>query len=193
MEDFEIANLVYLGALAAVLGSWYIVQNKGGLSKMVRDAAAWVFIFVGALAVIGLWDDIRQNIMPRQTVIDDAGRVELPKGRDGHYRVTLTVNGKSVPFVVDTGATSVVLTHAAAERIGLDPDNLVFFTQAMTANGPVDTAPVTLDNVTLGPFEDSRVSAYVNGGDMDTSLLGMTYLNRFDSIQITGNTMILER
>ncbi len=193
MEDFEIANVIYLGALAAVLASWYIVQNKGGLSKMVRDAAAWVFIFIGALAVIGLWDDIRQNIMPRQTVIDDAGRVELPKGRDGHYHVTLKVNGTSVPFVVDTGATTVVLTQETAERIGLEPENLVFFTQAMTANGPVDTAPVTLDHVTLGPFEDNRVSAYVNGGEMDTSLLGMTYLNRFESIQIKGNVMILER
>lgn len=193
MQDFEIGNLIYLGLLSAVLISWYVVQNKGGLSKMVRDASAWVFIFVGTLAVIGLWGDIRQNVMPSQTVFTQDGRIELPRAEDGHYYVDLTINGRSVPFVVDTGATSVVMTRSDAERIGLDPDKLVFFTQAMTANGPVETAPVTLDAVTLGPFQDQAVPAYVNGGDMDTSLLGMTYLDRFDSIQITNGKMILER
>ncbi|MGH1413250.1 MAG: retropepsin-like aspartic protease family protein [Pelagimonas sp.] len=193
MQDFEIANLIYLSALGAVLISWYFVQNKGGLSKLVRDGAAWVFIFVGTMAVIGLWGDIRQNIMPRQMVMTETGQVELPRASDGHYYVDLEINGNTVPFMVDTGATSVVLTQSDAARIGLDPDTLVFFTQAMTANGPVDTAPVTLDQVTLGKFQDSRIPAYVNGGDMDMSLLGMTYLNRFESIQITKSKMILER
>ncbi|PYG34566.1 retropepsin-like aspartic protease family protein [Pelagimonas varians] len=193
MQDFEIGNLIYMSVLAAVLVSWYVVQNKGGLSKMVRDASAWVFIFVGTLAVIGLWGDIRQSVIPVQTVFTEDGRVELPRAEDGHYYVDLTVNNRSVPFVVDTGATSVVITQSDADRIGLDPENLVFFTQAMTANGPVDTAPVTLDTVILGPFQDQAVPAYVNGGEMDTSLLGMTYLDRFDSIQIKDGKMILER
>lgn len=193
MQDFEIGNLIYLSLLAVVLVSWYVVQNKGGLGKMVRDASAWVFIFVGTLAVIGLWGDIRQSVMPAQTVFTEDGRVELPRADDGHYYVDLVINGRTVPFVVDTGATSVVITKSDAERIGLESDNLVFFTQAMTANGPVDTAPVTLETVTLGPFQDQAVPAYVNGGEMDRSLLGMTYLDRFDSIQIANGKMVLER
>lgn len=193
MNGDDIGQLVYLGALAAVIVSWYVVQNHGGLGKMVRDAAAWIFIFIGTLAVIGLWGDIRQSVMPQQTVFEEQGRIELPRAEDGHYYVDLDINGNRVPFVVDTGATSVVLTQQDAKRIGIPPESLVFFTQAMTANGPVDTAPVTLDDVALGPFHDVDIPAYVNGGDMDMSLLGMTYLNRFASIQITGNTMILQR
>lgn len=193
MQGDDLGNMIYLGALGAVLVSWYVVQNHGGLSKLVRDAAAWVFIFIAVMAAIGLWGDLKHDLMPHQTVFEDQGRVELPRAEDGHYYVDLEINGRTVPFVVDTGATSVVLTQRDAERIGLDLNNLVFLTQAMTANGAVDTAPVSLDIVELGPFTDKNLPAYVNGGEMDTSLLGMTYLDRFESIQISGQKMVLER
>ncbi len=63
----------------------------------------------------------------------------------------------------------------------------------MTANGPVQTAPVELARMSLGPFSDTDVRAYVNDGEMEQSLLGMTYLQRFDRLEISGGEMILER
>ena len=65
--------------------------------------------------------------------------------------------------------------------------------RAMTAHGEVRTAPVRLDSVELGPVLDRNVRAWVNEGEMDKSLLGMSYLQRWNRIEITGNALVLSR
>ncbi|WP_417204984.1 retropepsin-like aspartic protease family protein [Antarctobacter sp.] len=193
MSGDQIGNLIYLVLLGGVLVSWFFVQGRASLGKTMQQMAAWALIFVGVIAVYGLWTDIRGTVLPQQMVFGSEGRVELPRAPDGHYYVTLQINDTPTRFVVDTGASSVVLTRAAAERAGIDVARLHFLSEAMTANGTVQTAPVTLDTVTLGPFADQRVAAYVNAGDMQNSLLGMTYLDRFSSLQISGGKLVLQR
>ena len=194
MSGDQIGNLIYLVLLGGVLVSWFFVQGRASLGKTMQQMAAWALIFVGVIAVFGLWSDIRGTVMPQQMVVGgEEGRIELPRAPDGHYYVTLQINGTPTRFVVDTGATSVVLTRSAAERAGIDVDSLHFLSAAMTANGKVQTAPVTLDTVEFGPFADQRVAAYVNAGDMQNSLLGMTYLDRYSSLQISGGKMVLQR
>lgn len=193
MSSMDYANLAYLGLLAAVLVFWVFVQNRDSLGKKAQQIAAWGLIFLGTVAAIGLWDDIRQTVRPSQAVFADQGRVELPRAPDGHYYVTLAINGAPTRFVVDTGATGMVLTEADAANAGLNTADLGYFSEAMTANGVVQTAPVQLDSVTLGPFADTNVRAYVNSGEMEQSLLGMSYLQRFARLEISGGRMILER
>lgn len=187
------ANLAYLALLGTVLVSWYVIQNRASLGKMVKQAGAWVLIFLGAIAVIGLWDDIRQTVQPRQAVFDAQGRVEVPMARDGHYYLTLMVNDAAVKFVIDTGATGVVLSRKDAERAGFNLDDLQYYDRAMTANGEVFTAPVRLDRVALGAIEDRDLPAYVNKGDLFGSLLGMSYLRRWSKIEIGDSKMVLIR
>ena len=94
-------------------------------------------------------------------------------------------------FVVDTGATEIVLSRADAKRAGIAMDDLLFFGRANTANGVVETAPVRLDRLSLGDQEARNIRAFVNGGEMEGSLLGMAYLNRFSRIEISGNELRL--
>ncbi|MEM1235641.1 MAG: TIGR02281 family clan AA aspartic protease, partial [Pseudomonadota bacterium] len=122
-----------------------------------------------------------------------ASEISVPRRPDGHFYLTLDVNDVPVEFVVDTGATDVVLSDADARRVGIDLENLAFFGQAMTANGPVDIARVTLDSVELGEFRDEQVRASVNSGEMNLSLLGMSYLNRFETLQIQDGRLTLIR
>lgn len=193
MSATEYGNLVYLVLLGAVIAFWFFAQNRQGLNKTLQQAAIWGLIFVGAVAAAGLWGDIRQTGTQQQLVVEEAGRIEVPRRPDGHYYLTLTINDTPVDFVVDTGATGMVLTQADANRIGLPRDEMIFFSEAMTANGPVRTAPVRLEDVALGPFEDSNVPALVNEGEMHVSLLGMTYLNRFARMEFNDGRLILER
>lgn len=193
MSGDQIGNLIYLVLLGGVIVSWFFVQGRASLGKTMQQMAAWALIFVGVIAVYGLWSDIRSTVIPQQMVFGGEGRIELPRAPDGHYYVTLSVNGAPTRFVVDTGATSVVLTRRAAEDAGIDLGRLHFLSEAMTANGKVQTAPVTLDTVEVGPFADRGVTAYVNAGDMQNSLLGMTYLDRFSSLQIAGGKLVLQR
>ncbi|MEM6388759.1 MAG: TIGR02281 family clan AA aspartic protease, partial [Pseudomonadota bacterium] len=109
----------------------------------------------------------------------------------GHFHATLEINGVPVRMVVDTGASELVLTQEDARRVGLEPENLAFTGRAFTANGPVETAPVRLDTVVLGGLETRGVRAVVNGGEMFDSLLGMSYLSQFESIEIRGRELIL--
>ncbi len=187
------ANLAYLGLLGAVLVSWYVIQNRASLGKMVKQAGAWVLIFLGAIAVVGLWDDISQTVRPTQAVFDTDGRVEVPRAPDGHYYLTLRINDTPVQFVIDTGASGVVLSREDAKRAGFDLDELNYYDRAMTANGEVRTAPVRLDHVALGGIEDRNVAAYVNEGELFGSLLGMSYLQRWSRIEIGDGRMVLVR
>lgn len=184
------AQLVYLILLLLAVSGWILVEYRGRLGLALRTAAAWGLIFVGVMAGYGLWSDIRRDL-PMQAVVQD-GAVEIARAADGHYHLTLTINGTPVNFMVDTGASNVVLSRADAERLGIDPDSLAFVGAAQTANGTVRTALVRLPEVTLGPWQDRNVAAFVNDGDMDLSLLGMDYLGRF-RIEIAGDRMVLRR
>jgi len=193
MTSMQYGNLAYLVLLGAVLAFWFFVQNRQSLNKTLQQGAVWALIFLGTIAAVGLWGDIRQTVTPQQMVMTDTGRVEVPRGPDGHYYLTLDINETPVRFVVDTGATGMVLTKDDAARVGLTDDDMIFYSEAMTANGPVRTAPVRLEDVALGPFHDSNVRAFVNEGDMTKSLLGMEYLNRYARLEISNGRLVLER
>ncbi len=190
MENIETAHLIYLVVLLIAIGSYFLASGR--LLRSLQQASAWVLIFLVVIAGVGVWQDIR-NERPYQTRVEDSGRIIAERGRGGHYFLTLEINSVPTRFLVDTGATDLVLTRQDAESVGLDPDSLNFLGRAFTANGEVSTAPVRLDVVQIGPVTDRDVYAVVNGGEMDQSLLGMEYLERWGKIEITGGELILTR
>ncbi|MBK5945417.1 aspartyl protease [Rhodobacter veldkampii DSM 11550] len=192
MDQDMFARLAYLALLLVAVGGWLIIDLRRNPGRSLQQAAIWVLIFLGVVAAVGLWGDIRRDIAPRQAVME-GGRVELPVAADGHFYLLAEVNGVTVRFVVDTGASDIVLTRRDAARVGLDPDGLSYFGQANTANGRVVTAPVRIAEFALGGIVDRDLRAVVNGGEMDGSLLGMAYLNRFSRLELSRDRMVLER
>lgn len=193
MDTFDTGRLVYLVILAVMVIGWFIAQGRGSWNKTLQQAAIWAFIFGGAIAAYGLWNDISQTVRPQQAVFEEGNRIVVPRSQNGHYFIETTVNGAPMRFVLDTGATSLVLTEKDARAAGLDPQKLNFYSRAMTANGEVRTAPVRLDEITLGSVTDHDVPAVVNEGEMSNSLMGMTYLQRWGKIEIAGDTLTLIR
>ena len=190
-----IASLVYLSILLVAVGSWVFMSSaeKPPAGKMIQQALIWLSVFVAVIAGYGLWQDVNRALMPRQAVFSEGASVAIPRDRDGHFYLTLDINNVPVSFVVDTGATDMVLSPRDAARIGLSPDTLIFSGRAFTANGSVATARVTLTSVALDGVVDRDVSAVVNGSALDTSLLGMRYLERWSSMMIDGDRMVLMR
>lgn len=197
MDDDTLARLLYLGLLGGAIGGYFLLANRDRLGRVAQQAAVWGLIFVGVIAGYGLWSDIRRDLVPYQAVFSEgaggAPRIEAPRAADGHYYLTLDIGGTPVRFIVDTGASDVVLSREDAARIGIDPDSLTYLGRAGTANGMVRTARVTLKDVRLGPLEDARLTAWVSEGEMPGSLLGMSYLERFDRIEIAEGRLILSR
>ncbi|MEL7179484.1 MAG: TIGR02281 family clan AA aspartic protease [Pseudomonadota bacterium] len=192
MSTDQIMQLTYLVLLGGAIAGSAIVAGRSNMGKMAQQAAIWALIFVGVIGAYGLWEDISNDVNPRQAVINES-TVAVPLGNDGHYHLTLQINNEPIRFVVDTGASQVVLSQQDAARLGFDPDTLNFSGSAFTANGVVRTAPVTLGLVALGEIEDRNVPAVVNAGAMDSSLLGMTYLGLYDRIEISGGELVLNR
>lgn len=192
MDSSDFPRLVYLVILLTAVVGWLIAENRNSLGKTARSLIVWGLIFIGVMAGYGLWGDIRNDITPQQSVLEGGAGITVPRAPDGHFHLTLQINDVPVEFLVDTGATDIVLTRQDAERVGLDPDEMPFLGRARTANGVVETAYGSVDKVSLGPFQFTDVAVAVNAGDMAGSLLGMSFLSRFSRLEISGNRLLLE-
>ncbi|MEX0338524.1 MAG: aspartyl protease family protein, partial [Arenibacterium sp.] len=116
MNGDQTAQLIYLALLGSVIAFWFFISNRGRLNQTFQQAAVWGLIFVGVIAGYGLWQDIRQDVLLTHSIDAEGGEISVPRSPDGHYYLSLEVNDTTVRFVVDTGATEMVLTNEDAER-----------------------------------------------------------------------------
>lgn len=192
MSNGLISGPLFLLMLGIGVTCWFLLRPRGERS-LAQRSTDWGMGALGVIVALGIWTDLRDDTAPSQAVIGDGARIEVPRAADGHYHLVVGVNGTPVEFLVDTGATSVVLSDRDARRAGIDVDNLAFTGIANTANGTVRTAEVWVDELSLGGVSVRSFPVSVNGGEMDFSLLGMAYLDTFERIEISGGRLVLER
>lgn len=183
----DFARLGYLVLLLVFIGGALVFEFAGRRNQAMRSAAIWLLIFGVAVAGASWWME-----RDRAQVID-GDRIEIGASYDGHFYLTADVNGQPIRFMVDTGASAIYLSQDDARTAGIDPGTLYYNSAAITANGRVRTADVTLDSFAVGDIIDTNVAAQVTDGDMDGSLLGLEYLNRYARITFEGDRLILER
>jgi aspartyl protease family protein len=191
-------ELIYRIGWLALIGSSVLAFARANPRSALRHGAIWVVIFLVVTGLYAFKNDaayIGQRFMgalsPTQGVPHDDGTLSFDAGPDGHFRVQALVNGGRVTFMVDTGASDIVLAPADAQRIGIDPATLVFDQFAETANGRVSGAAVRLDSLVIGSIEMNRLAATVNGADMSESLLGMEFLNRLHGWRVENGVLTL--
>ncbi|MFN4183963.1 MAG: TIGR02281 family clan AA aspartic protease [Hyphomonas sp.] len=117
----------------------------------------------------------------------------IEREADGHYWTRADVEGTEVKFMVDTGASIVALTYRDAQRLGLQPDMLVYDSEIRTAGGITYGAPVTLDSIRIGRVEVEAVNAVVLRSDLEQSLLGMTFLSELNSYEFRKGQLIIRQ
>jgi len=121
----------------------------------------------------------------------EAYEIAVDSGAGGHFWLEAEVNGIDIPFIVDTGASAVVLTEGDAARIGLHVNEQDFTLRFQTANGEIAAAPVRLDRVRIGDLIVDDVEAAVVNAPLETSLLGMTFLDRLVGYQVEDGRLLL--
>lgn len=118
--------------------------------------------------------------------------VEVARAHQGDFNIRGEVNGTRVAMLVDTGASSVVLTAEAAKAAGLPVELLKYDVPIETANGRGKAASVVLDKIAVGNIQERRVPALVTApGDLKTSLLGMSFLSRLESFEVRGERLVM--
>ncbi|MEG6510041.1 TIGR02281 family clan AA aspartic protease [Methyloligella sp. 2.7D] len=195
---FGAALLVYLGG--GLLGSY-----GGRAGQMLRDIVTWAAIGLGLVTLYAyrgelmpIADRVASELIPgRGMVVEQSAsgeaEVKLTRRLGGHFTAEADVDGKSITMIVDTGATTVVLTQGDAKAIGIDTKSLRYNIPVMTANGTTMAARVRIGEIKIGPLTRSDVSALVTrkGGGLSESLLGMSFLSRLRSYEFSGDYLTL--
>jgi aspartyl protease family protein len=122
-----------------------------------------------------------------------AGRaVQIARGQSGEFALHAKINGVSAPMVIDTGATSVVLTYETAKAAGLPLELLEYDVDVETAGGHTKAARLTLDRLAIGKLVERSVPALVvPHGQMKINLLGMSFLDRLESWEVRADRLML--
>jgi aspartyl protease family protein len=121
-----------------------------------------------------------------------ARAVQVSRGQSGEFTLQAKINGVAAPMVVDTGATSVVLTYETAKAAGLPLELLDYNVDLETAGGRTRAARLTLDRLAIGNLVERSIPALVvPHGQMKTNLLGMTFLDRLESWEVRADHLML--
>jgi aspartyl protease family protein len=197
-ETGDFASLIYKIALLIFIGGAVLALFRERIAEAFQAAAFWVVI--GLLLAVGytyrhdlrdIGDRVLSELMPGRAV-SRSGVVEIARGNRGEFQVTAEINGARVATVYDTGASAVVLTQEAAKAAGLPLDFLNYSVAVETANGRTRAAPVTLDRIKVGGIEERAVPALIaQPGQLRTSLLGMSFLNRLESWEVRGDKLMM--
>jgi aspartyl protease family protein len=133
-------------------------------------------------------------VAPAQEAQAAAAEVLIEPDAGGQFAAEVEINGQSVPMLVDTGATLVVLSYEMAERIGLRPYPSDYTLRTQTANGVAAAAPITLNHVAIGPIYLGEVQALVaQPGALRFSLLGMSFMRRLSSVEQRAGRLVMRQ
>ena len=182
----------------ALVGLIALTLFRQRFSHVLESALIWAML--GALLTLGytyrvelreVADRVLAELIPGYAAT--RGRaVEIARASGGGFSVAAQVNGARIPMVLDTGASAVVLTQEAAKAAGLPLEVLNYSVNVDTANGRARAAPVTLDRLSIGDITERSVPALVaQDGQLRTSLLGMTFLNRLESWEVRGDKLMM--
>lgn len=200
-EDQSIRLLYLVLLLALIVGSAGF--GWGRMRTNLRHLLVWALIAVGLIVVYAYRAPLQRFVAPVLQELDPSrvvevtsadGTVELAiaRGRDGHFHVDAEADGTPVRFLVDTGASTTVLTLNDAARIGIDVDALRFNRPVQTANGTAFFARAVISNLDVGPFRLASVDVGIMpAGSLNTNLLGMNTIDRFSGWRVEGNRMVL--
>ena len=156
-----------------------------------------LFVLIGTAGAVVAYGYPGQIARAKSTVADLLARrtvraVQISRGQGGEFAVSAKINGAATPMVVDTGATSVVLTYESAKAVGLPLELLDYDVDLETAGGHTKAARVTLDRLAIGKLVERSVPALVvPHGQMKTNLLGMSFLDRLESWEVRANSLML--
>ncbi len=201
LESQSFAHLIAFGAIGVVIAASAL--RRRGVGGTARGLAVWLAIILALVALYQYRYEL-QDVANRVTaglvpgsplsVTDADGRVSvmIEKGPRGHFETQGSIDGVPITFLIDTGATSIVLTTADARRAGVDVTGLAFDIPVSTANGMARAASARVRAIAIGGIVRRNLPIMVAAdGTLEGSLLGMSYVSTLSGFDMRGNRLVL--
>lgn len=199
LSEAQTGQLVPLLVLLVVFAGGAFTQRRR-LGELLSGLVLWSCLF--AVAILGytyraelqrIGARVMGELTPGAAVVDiENNTATFQRSFGGSFRVQADVNGNDVHMIFDTGASAVVLTADDAAATGVDVGDLRFTVPVQTANGTGRAAPVTLGSITVGGIRRDNIRAFVAEPDaLETSLLGMTYLETLSGYSVSQDALVL--
>lgn len=178
-------------ALLLLLPLSALIARRPPAGATARMALAWVGIFAVGLILVSQRERLPSlgQLLSGQQVSGRETRIK--QGQDGHFHVTAAIDGVRRRMLIDSGATTVALSVATAEAIGLDLDESPFPVLLKTANGQVEARRATIKRLTVGSVTATDLAAVVSPAFGDQDVIGMNFLSRLASWRVEGRTLVL--
>jgi aspartyl protease family protein len=198
LATHDFASLTVRIALLVFIGSAVVMFFRGRFAEALEAALFWVVVALLLAAGYSYRVELREigdrvlaELVPGHPAVRGL-TVEISRGRSGGFQVVTHVNGARIPMLLDTGASAVVLTHEAAKAAGLPVDFLSYAINVDTANGRTRAAAITIDRVVVGSIIERNVPALIaQPGQLKSSLLGMSFLDRLQSWEVRGDRLLM--
>ncbi len=201
LQNEAFAQTLYMGVWGTVLGA-AILGSRIPFGEVARNLAIWLVVALVLMAGYQYRYEL-QDVASRLTAglipgsplsirDGDGVAVMLEKSTSGHFEVRGQVDGREIEFLVDTGATTTVLTAADARRVGIDLSSLSYSVPVSTANGVARAARASADEIRIGDISRARIPLLVaESGQLGQSLLGMNFLGTLSGFDVRGDRLIL--
>ena len=194
MDGDDTARLMF-GLLCLVLVASSLFSRQLPLGQTLKMVVAWVGIFGGLFAAFLFLPEMKQVWARAKAEV--SGGVEQKDGTviirksDDHFYIDASVNGQSIRFMVDSGATTTTMSADAARSASVDVDTDGFPVVVSTANGMVEMQRARIKQLTVGPISRENFPVHVSDTLGDTNLIGMNFLSSLKGWKIEGDTLIL--
>jgi len=196
MDGGRTAEFIYLIAILVFVASALMVR-KVPIGQGLRMFAGWVLIFLAAFVAFSLKDDIVgfANQVLDESRAEGSGvqvgeTLEIKQALDGHFWVDGTINGQTVRFLIDSGATTTSLSGATARRAGVKPSGGLP-AMVRTANGVITVERARVDRLQVGQIVRENMAVHVSDGFGETNVIGMNFLSSLSGWGVEGNRLIL--
>ena len=197
MSDGDQAiHFIYLIGVLVLVGSALMVRRIP-IAQGLKMFVGWVLIFAAGFIIFTLKDEFaalgnRVLLATRGGVVEETkgGEIRIRQSPDGHFWVNAEVNGETVRFLVDSGATTTSISEATAARVGIVPSP-GFGAMVRTANGVVMVERGRAERLKVGPIERADVAVHISEAFGDMNVIGMNFLSSLSGWSVEGRTLVL--
>lgn len=196
MTSDQTANLLYSLLFLVLVGS-SLIARRLPIGQTLKYALAWVGIFAGAIVLFSFrhqagqaWEQVKRELNPGAPV--QAGEtVRILRGDGDHFAVDAKVNGRTVTFMIDSGATTTTMSTRDAAAAGVDVNEAGFDVVVETASGTATMRRARISRLQVGGIVRENVPILISDDVEELNLLGMNFLSSLSGWRVEGREMIL--